>query len=632
MSICQQSPMRAYQGVAAVLLHQIRQSRVARDVPYRPGPTGWPPISYEQIGGLWPSTQSKHDERGGSGGLLVRLNGALDSCVDFNFYCNAWIVQNILDAQGGDLAEGAFSDAELARTAKVLAESFRTPDDPSSTAMYFWPKRVPVPGGETAMTMFPTNIAAKIKAILDTRAVLRNRLTALGLGNFVQHHMPSLVSKRTARFFRILRIPEDFDDSSLYASIGAHLRGNADAYPMTAGAWPTDTTQYVRNLLRHAYRPFSSDPSAALIDSRTYFWLRPFLRARLESAERTGVGPELMLPTTWVQSAEEGRAALNDETRHAMPDACNSVDVTICANVLHALTKEMLGNPGEWVDAEVDQLYSDAAELVAWVIESETVNTRSDLALTYYPDLETFYWFAARVVGLLRDPANSAELTPLLAGAAARLRRAMRTATLHLVDRGRVDGDGGVWWQGVLGGTTDRIYITAAAANALIESWTFRDEDGARRFHADTPPRVPGLLDAAALFLREHAVSGRYPLKNAFFSSSVKSDETINFRYPVNFIAYADGREIDRVTTPLAQFREDLYTLGIRGFVDEDSYQKMLEHYQDDLPPPIERRPLSKLIYWCSEDVTRSMCVLALSRYAELLAGRRAKVPTVLAD
>lgn len=50
--------------IADQLLNDIRDSRANRDVAYRPGPTVWPPISYEHFGGLWPSTQAKHGKSG----------------------------------------------------------------------------------------------------------------------------------------------------------------------------------------------------------------------------------------------------------------------------------------------------------------------------------------------------------------------------------------------------------------------------------------------------------------------------------------------------------------------------------------------------------------------------------------
>lgn len=612
-----QHPTETHLQTAAILLEQLRRARTSQDVPYRPGPTTWPALSYERIAGLWPSTQSQHGEQSHSDRLMLHLNETIDSCVDYNFYCNAWILQNILDVQhDAPHIAGAFSDSDLAQTARALAENFRAPDDESSRMMFFWPKRVPAADGGTATTQYPTNITAKTRTILDTRAALRGRLTRLGLGGFIARHLPSLVSKRMERFFRIFRIPEDFDDSSLYVSIGARLRGAQDAYPNTARSWPTDTPQYAERLLRYAYRPFSDDASAATTDPRSYFWMRPFLRARVERAAQDGTAPSVLLPNTWVQSIDEACAA--GDSGYSMPLACNSVDVTICANVLHALATEILETPGPWCTAEVEQLFGDTAELVAWVIETETVNARGDLALTFYPDLETFYWFAARVVGLLRDPANARRLPPVLDQAREQLQRSMRIATLHLIDRATHDSAGVAWWQGVLGGDADRVYMTAVAANALLEAWTYGDAHGARFFHDDTPPRVAGLLDAAVAFLGEHSTSGRYPLRNAFFCASAKSEETHVLRYPVNFMAYTDGRAIDPVHTPIAEFRDESYTLGVRGYIDDERYLRMLEEYQDGMRPAIGRRPLTKLIYWCSENVTRSICAVALVRYAEL--------------
>lgn len=45
----------------------------------------------------------------------------------------------------------------------------------------------------------------------------------------------------------------------------------------------------------------------------------------------------------------------------------------------------------------------NVTNLLAWAIESNIINIRTDLALTYYPSVYDFYWFVARNVFLLNN-------------------------------------------------------------------------------------------------------------------------------------------------------------------------------------------------------------------------------------
>ena len=46
-------------------------------------------------------------------------------------------------------------------------------------------------------------------------------------------------------------------------------------------------------------------------------------------------------------------------------------------------------------------LYENTTSFIEWVIESGTMTSRPDLALTYYPSRYNFYWFVARTRFLL---------------------------------------------------------------------------------------------------------------------------------------------------------------------------------------------------------------------------------------
>ena len=125
------------------------------------------------------------------------------------------------------------------------------------------------------------------------------------------------------------------------------------------------------------------------------------------------------------------------------------------------------------------------------------------------------------------------------------LERAMRKASRKLVARAAADAAGDVYWDGILERGDDRLYVTAAAVNALLEIWTRREGDGRLTLADETPADVKRAISGACSFLERHATSGAYPLKNAFFTSSIKSKWTVAWRYPGNLAMFADGRPID---------------------------------------------------------------------------------------
>lgn len=601
--------------VASVLVDQIHYSRTASDACYRPGLTQWPPISYERIGGLWPTAHYLHTpphppSRAAAIGLWAVKR--ITRCIDFNFYCNAWILQNLLEAQG--LADTPIlTDEQLACTADAMIRTFRDPADPRPAAIYFWPRRIPAAGGGTVNASLPTNLAAKIGTF--------RALSKLGLGQRFAKSSRFLCPENLNGIQRALTIPADFDDASLFLSIGLHIAERAEIYPLSSSlGLHTDVGNFVALLLRHAYRPFSSDLAQSTIDTRTYFWLRHFLRDVASQASEDGREPSLILSTTWMQTLDEARRATVEKGPHRIPKCMNNVDLSVCANVLHALTVALStqGSP-EWLSPEVEQLYADTARLVAWAIESGAVSDRPDLALVYYPDVETFYWFAARALGRMRAAVKRGVRRQIVDSALQGVERAMRTATRKLVESSSTDDEGRVYWDGVLGNAEDRVYATAAAVNCLCETWTTRS-NGRLHLAPDTPADVRKTMRLACEFLVRHSTSGAYPLRNAFFTGSIKSEWTFMWRYPANTVLNMDGRKLDPGGMSLGDIRCASTTLGMTGLIPEEEYQGLLAQRQFGLSPGVERHPFSEFCHWSDPNVIRSMCLLALTKYAHLCA------------
>ncbi len=81
-----------------------------------------------------------------------------------------------------------------------------------------------------------------------------------------------------------------------------------------------------------------------------------------------------------------------------MPFDLNNVDASVNANFLFGLVFQM--RSGYEPGSEVRAMMRDIADLLVYTVDDAIVR-RPDLILMYYPSKYDFYWFAARIVGLL---------------------------------------------------------------------------------------------------------------------------------------------------------------------------------------------------------------------------------------
>lgn len=90
-----------------------------------------------------------------------------------------------------------------------------------------------------------------------------------------------------------------------------------------------------------------------------------------------------------------------------MPFGTNNVDVTVNANSLLGLNSLLITMPDVetevFFDDEIKGMMLNVTNLLIWAIETNIVNIRPDLALTYYPSIYNFYWFVARNAKYLND-------------------------------------------------------------------------------------------------------------------------------------------------------------------------------------------------------------------------------------
>ena len=199
-------------------------------------------------------------------------------------------------------------------------------------------------------------------------------------------------------------IPADFDDTFVNLGLGAMLTQQRFKFPNAHIEWTVNNTHLetvFENLKKYAYRPFSDIQDSNIVDPRTFFYMREFLY----SVET--VNPDLSIVPTWVMNFTEDRLLYSKGID--MPFHLNNVDLTVSANVLYGITAAILFKvnhpPEAWFDEELQRIYLNTSSLISWEI-AHNFSSRPDLALTYYPSVFNFLWFASRSVELLNSAPN----------------------------------------------------------------------------------------------------------------------------------------------------------------------------------------------------------------------------------
>eukprot|EP00906_Rhabdomonas_costata_P022301 RCo032227 len=443
-------------------------------------------------------------------------------------------------------------------------------------------------------------------------------------------------------FLKVFRIPPDSDDTGVGLALAAALKAKREEFPEAAAMFEKlgvpDYNALFGLFKKHAYRPFSPNPDASLIDPRTYYWMRGFLQKQKASRGSTN-STSLALITTWMMSTEECRHT--NGTR--MPFNVNNVDPTVVANAIYGITELLLGlNSSEAVtlmDSEMQGLYRDGADLLAWVLENSntTLFSRPDLVLTYYPMLYNFYAFVARLVralssakelpvGVMTDArevlfeALAKFGTPALLNAAKQSSGPFGIEYLHW-DNFLGNGDTDVSGK-PLPNYEDRVFSTAVAANALYDTWTLLEGSGGRglRWRQDTPPAVQRALSQAITFLISQTDTLEEKLQSPFFSGSVKGMEELPMFFPGNVLELLNGTRFS-CDSDLGDVPDGKGIFGVRGIIPEEEYQVMLNRSCFGVPVPTEFSGYNSgapFPYWSSPALTKAATVLALSKAAVL--------------
>ena len=149
-------------------------------------------------------------------------------------------------------------------------------------------------------------------------------------------------------------------------------------------------------LKKYAYRPHSGTLDSGMVDPRTFFYIREYLY-QMEAENKKGA-----FVVTWALNLTEDKETVDN---YAMPFNTNNIDLTVSSNVIYGLTSAVLaglGNPKEWFDVDIQMIYENTTDLLAWEIE-RNFSGRPDIALTYYPLVLNFYWFTARTLNLIQS-------------------------------------------------------------------------------------------------------------------------------------------------------------------------------------------------------------------------------------
>lgn len=165
----------------------------------------------------------------------------------------------------------------------------------------------------------------------------------------------------------------------------------------------------------------------------------------------------------------------------------------------------------------------DITDLLVYVL-NDAIDRRPDLILMYYPSKYDFYWFVARILGLLeRMHAYDDELIYIHN----QLSTVMRGKATERILKEKLESKEGYYWVEFLGNygkknrTEDAIYSTALVLNALLDTWGIKS-DKSFKYLDQTPQAVKDAITKGANFLLTKIKSKKTKLNNAFFSGSLK--------------------------------------------------------------------------------------------------------------
>jgi hypothetical protein len=401
-------------------------------------------------------------------------------------------------------------------------------------------------------------------------------------------------------FLNRFNMPPDADDTGLALTLGVALGKGKHRVPEAHSTWANSNEglqPVMEALKKYAYRPDSDDAGASVIDPRTYFWLHRWI-------ENDRIA-EPALITTWMQHVYEGPPS--DDRRSKMPLNVNNVDPTVASNMLAGLTAALLescpdDDTSACLDDDTARMMRDTNRLISWAIADDIPSTVGDTALLYYPTRGSFFWSAARLLRVLEQASCSPHC--LFNEMAAELGAALRGPGTENLLRDSNSDDGQTWWHGILPGGEDRLFATALIANALIDTWTSREDQQppVLRWNRSTPEGVVTAVQDATRWVMDTIDAEPYPWLNACFSGSVKGFNTLPFIFPSNTVETHGGQGFH----------------GVRGHIPGDEYEAKLAKSEAMVGSGRLGQRSDSFTHWCSPTLTRAVTMLMLAKVARL--------------
>lgn len=532
------------------------------------------------------------------------------SVPDSNMFVSNFVSLSLLEAWEIGTIDLPLDQLEIAVNAIL---SFKDRNNNETDIYCFWHQELV----EKYFVASPLNLIYGIEDFMKIASALKFVLDNTGFDNIYQEYVAPLVEEFSI-YRDVFKIPSDSDDSSVNFALYARLYESREYFPDLYKNWTNVNSHLNETLqayLKYSYKPFSNSLDTNLTDSRTYYFIRDFLKIHENDTN-------FSLISTWITNLSE------DSIRYpevGMPLHVNNVDLSVNTNSLFGLSHILLIHP-ELATPELLKLYSDVTELIVWAIDTELVLKRPDIAILYYPSVFDFYWFVARILSFLEKSDDSLKF-PEMRNTKEKLAQILRTKGVsHITNLVKYDEKNQrVYWEDFLGTNDayptgeDRLFSTALALNIMIDSYSNYSNNTYLKLRDDTPKSIIDLIDQSTKFINEEILNDNYDKENAFFSGSIKGNSSTPFYYPVTFAEYINGSAINSSNIDFMKL-----TTGIPGVINETTYEYLLNKTWSGQPVPesfpgFNEKPFP---YWSSPAMTYAMSLIGLSKYEAIINSR----------
>ncbi|XP_070207594.1 uncharacterized protein [Littorina saxatilis] len=315
-------------------------------------------------------------------------------------------------------------------------------------------------------------------------------------------------------------LPPDVTSSFANLALGALLASGGDHFSSVFDVWKNSNANFSR-LIQHAdtfaYRPLSTNSSANVIDSRSYYIIEKFLSQR-----DSGELEKDAFVTNWIsQKTVDGRLKYG---KMVLP-VYNTVDLFATATFLHAVTTAILTNLTGSSDM-IETLVKSNLDLMAWIVSNG--NHKLDLLMTSHPSVVQFMWMLSRTMfelenAKMRNATTFKPLEQFYSKWNTTVRLHVTETILTLVQDGGLDsaGNGLAYVDDIIGigdvndkgkveaSGGDRQFATATAANILLSAWTVYTTEHRLIFLQDTPNDVALAARRLVNYVTSRSTSGK---------------------------------------------------------------------------------------------------------------------------